>query len=142
MQDATPGKIRLIGKINVAKAIEVAARADAKLAVDGLSWDQDPWLVGAPGCEIDLRTGMVLPPGPTHGITKQLLVAPEKIPTPVWDQFLFESTGGDVELIEFLQAWSGYGLTGDTSEEKFVFIYGPGGNGKGTFLHTISAILR
>ena len=142
MQDATPGKIRLIGKINVAKAIEVAARADAKLAVDGLSWDQDPWLVGAPGCEIDLRTGMVLPPGPTHGITKQLLVAPEKIPTPVWDQFLFESTGGDVELIEFLQAWSGYGLTGDTSEEKFVFIYGPGGNGKGTFLHTISAILN
>ena len=28
------------------------------------------------------------------------------------------------------------------SEEKFVFIYGPGGNGKGTFLFTISAILN
>jgi len=73
-------------------------------------------------------------------ITKQVLVAPKVMPTPVWDQFLWDSTGGDLDLIGFLQAWAGYCLTGDTSEEKFVFFYGPGGNGKGTFLYTTSAI--
>jgi putative DNA primase/helicase len=141
LQDAGPAQIRTIGKIAVAAAIERAARADVRLAVDGLGWDQDPWLVGAPGCEINLRTGETLSPDPAHAITKQLLVAPSDMATPLWDQFLWDSTGGDVEMIRFLQAWAGYGLTGDTSEEKFVFIYGPGGNGKGTYLYTVSAIL-
>jgi len=142
LQDVTPGQVRAIGKIAVAKSIEIAARADRRLATDGLSWDQDPYLVGAPGCEIDLRTGRVSSPEPRHLITKQLLIAPSDMVTPIWDRFLWDSTGGDIEMIAFLQAWSGYCLTGDTSEEKFVFFYGPGGNGKGTFLHTTSAILH
>jgi putative DNA primase/helicase len=133
--------LKQLAKIAVAGAIERAARADARLAVDGRGWDQDKWRVGAPGCEIDLVSGTSQPPDPAHGITRQLLVAPGDIPTPLWDQFLWDSTGGDPEMIEFLQAWAGYCLTGDTSEEKFVFIYGPGGNGKGTYLHTFNAIL-
>jgi putative DNA primase/helicase len=142
LQDLTPGQVRAWGKVAVAKAIELAARADQRLAVDGRAWDQNPWLAGAPGCAIDLRSGAIMPPGPEHLITKQLLVTPKAMPTPIWDQFLWDSTGGDLDMIAFNQAWSGYNLSGDTSEEKFVFIYGPGGNGKGTFLHTISAILN
>jgi putative DNA primase/helicase len=60
----------------------------------------------------------------------------------VWDQFLWDSTAGDLEMILFLQAWFGYCLTGDTSEEKFVFIFGPGGNGKSTFVGVMTEILR
>ena len=142
LQDATPAQIRAWGKIAVGQAIEKAARAHPGLATDGLSWDQDPWLAGAPGCEIDLRTGDISLPDPGHMISHQLLVAPKAMPTPIWDRFLWDSTGGDIETIEFLQAWCGYCLTGDTAEEKFVFLYGPGGNGKGTFLHTLSAIMR
>ena len=140
--DVSISQIRAWGKLAVAAAIERAARADARLATDGLSWDQDIWLAGAPGCEIDLRTGESLPPDPAHLLTKQLLVAPSDIPTPIWDQFLWDSTGGDPGVIAFLQAWSGYQLTGDTAEEKFVFLFGPGGNGKGTFLYATSAILN
>jgi putative DNA primase/helicase len=126
--------------MNFARAIELGARADPQLATDGFSWDRDPFLAGAPDCEVNLATGVISPPDPAHGITKQLLVAPDNTPTPLWDRFLWDSTGGDLEVINFLQAWSGYCLTGDVSEEKFVFIFGLGGNGKGTFLHTVSAI--
>jgi putative DNA primase/helicase len=140
-QDLTPGQARAWGKIAAARAIEQAARA--QLAVDGDTWDQDIWLAGCPGGVVDLRTGAMIPPDPAHKITKQLAVAPDPtMPTPLWDQFLWEATGGDPEMIAFLQAWYGYNLTGDISEEKFVFEYGTGGNGKGTVIHTISAILN
>jgi putative DNA primase/helicase len=141
-QDASAGWLRSTGKIAFANGIESAARSLPEMAVDGRSWDQDVWLAGAPGCEIDLRTGQVLAPDPDHEITKQLLVGPRIMPVPVWDQFLWDSTGGDLALIGFLQAWCGYCLTGDTREERFVFIYGPGGNGKSTFLHVLNAILN
>ena len=134
--------VKALGKIAVAGAIERAARADGRLAVDGKGWDPDKWLAGAPGCEVDLETGESLPPEPAHLITKQLRVAPDRDQsTPVWDQFLWDSTGGDLALIIFLQAWFGYCLSGDTSEEKFVFIFGPGGNGKSTFVGVLTDIL-
>ena len=142
LHDATPAQIRAWGKIAVGQAIERRARAAKALAIDGLSWDQDPFLAGIPGGELDLRSGAIAPADPAHLISRQLLVAPRAMPTPLWDQFLWDSTGGDTDTIGFLQAWSGYCLTGDTTEEKFVFLYGPGGNGKGTFLYTISAILK
>ena len=139
MQDAA---VKALGKIAVAGAIERAARTDPRLATDGLGWDNDPWRAGAPGCEIDLRTGGLEPPDPRHMITRQLAVAPDPgMPTPVWDQFMWDSTGGDVALIVFLEAWFGYCLSGDTSEEKFVFIFGPGGNGKSTFVGVMTDIL-
>ena len=139
MQDAA---VKALGKIAVAGAIERAARTDPRLATDGLGWDPDPWRAGAPGCEIELRTGGLQPPDPVHMITKQLGVAPRRMATPVWDQFLWDSTGGDLALIVFLQAWFGYCLTGDTAEEKFVFLFGPGGNGKSTFVGVMTDILR
>ena len=56
--------------------------------------------------------------------------------------FLRDVVCGDVALIAFLQRWCGYSLTGDTREQKFVFIYGDGGNGKGIFVGTIAGILH
>jgi hypothetical protein len=41
----------------------------------------------------------------------------------------------------FLRRWTGYCLSGDISEEALVFLYGPGGNGKGVFVRTITAIM-
>jgi putative DNA primase/helicase len=59
----------------------------------------------------------------------------------MWLTFLAEATGGDQALIDFLQRLAGYLLTGDVTEEMLAFIYGPGGNGKGTFLGAIASIL-
>lgn len=137
---AHPG-LKGTGSTRYAAAVQRMARAHPSLSTDGTSWDLDPWRVGAPGCEINLETGEIEAPDPAHGITKQLLVAPKQMPTPVWDRFLWDMTGGDPDTITFLQAWCGYCLTGDTSEEKFAFLWGPGGNGKSTFVETITAIL-
>ena len=60
---------------------------------------------------------------------------------PRWLQFLDEITGGNVELQQFLQRIAGYSLTGSTREHALFFAYGTGGNGKGVFLNTLSAIL-
>jgi hypothetical protein len=61
-------------------------------------------------------------------------------PHPSWDAFLLRVTAGDVELVKFLQRFIGYCMTGHTSEHVFLFIYGTGRNGKGTFVNTIMKI--
>jgi putative DNA primase/helicase len=50
-------------------------------------------------------------------------------------------TGGDEEYAGFLQRLAGYSLTGSTQEHSLCFVYGTGGNGKGTWLNTVSGIL-
>jgi putative DNA primase/helicase len=67
--------------------------------------------------------------------------APKAI-CPIWRRFLTEAKGGnDDEMVQFLQRWFGYALTGDTSEHQFVFVHGPGGNGKTVWLNTVANIL-
>ena len=60
-------------------------------------------------------------------------------PHPWWDRVLQRPAGG--QLAQFLKLWCGYLLTGDTREERFLFIHGPGGGGKSKFLLAISEIL-
>ncbi len=60
---------------------------------------------------------------------------------PLWLTFLAEVTGKDESLIRFLKQWCGYCLTGDTREHALLFAHGPGGNGKGVFLNTVSRIM-
>ena len=103
-------------------------------------WDKDPWLLNTPGGIVDLQTGKMLPHDPEQYITKITAVAPEG-DCPRWLRFLDEITGGNVELQQFLQRVAGYSLTGSTKEHALFFAYGTGGNGKGVFLNTLSAIL-
>jgi P4 family phage/plasmid primase-like protien len=44
-------------------------------------------------------------------------------------------------LIGFLQRMAGYCLTGSIRDHALFFVHGPGGNGKGTFLNTLTWIL-
>lgn len=118
------------------------ARADAAHAVTQEAWDRDPWLLGCPEMTVDLRSGIGRAPDPANGITKRTAVAPAaRADCPRWLAFLEEATGGDAEMIRFLQQWCGYSLTGDTREHALVFVYGPGGNGKSVFLNTVTDIL-
>jgi putative DNA primase/helicase len=59
-------------------------------------------------------------------------------PIPTWRAFLHRVTGGDPELIAFLQRLAGYALTGSTREHALAFLYGTGANGKTTFLDAIT----
>jgi putative DNA primase/helicase len=89
----------------------------------------------------DLRTGIGRAPAPADYLTKKTAcaAAPAGTPHPLWTAFLDRITAGN-ELQQFLQRYIGYCCTGFTTEHVFVFAYGTGANGKGTFINTIARI--
>jgi putative DNA primase/helicase len=138
-----PDKVRyVVNKTSFASGVERFARSDPEFAVTAEVWDWDAFLLGTPCGTVDLSTGELRESDPADSITKATARAPADSPDcPLWLAFLEDSTGGDADLIRFLQQWCGYCLTGDTREHALVFIYGPGGNGKSVFLNVLTAIL-
>lgn len=132
---------RTMCKASVAAGAERFCRSDPTLAVTSKNWDRDPWLLGTPGGTIDLRDGDLRQADPQDGITKLAAVTPEPGTPTRWLEFLNEATGGDEQVIQFLQEWCGYGLTGDTREHALLFVHGDGGNGKSVFINTFTKLL-
>jgi putative DNA primase/helicase len=131
-----------LAKASTARAVERFAEADRAFAVTSECWDRDPFLLGTPGGTVDLRTGRLRPAVAMEFITKQTAVAPaDAEDCPLWLKFLSETTRSDAELIRFLKQWSGYCLTGDIREQALLFVYGPGGNGKGVYLSATADIM-
>jgi putative DNA primase/helicase len=128
-------------KSSTAAGAERFARADPAHAVTATYWDSDPMLLGTPSGTIDLRLGRRREPDPNEGITKITGCSPAHGEPSRWLQFLRESTGGDDEMIYYLQRVCGYCLTGRTGEHALVFIHGPGGNGKGVFMNIFTYVL-
>jgi putative DNA primase/helicase len=136
-------KMKAIGrKTAFTSGVERFAQTDRAFAITANDWNRDPYLLATPRGTVELRTGKLRPANPADRINKITAVGPSAtIKCPRWLAFLDESTGGDIELIGFLQRWCGYCLTGDIAEHALVFCYGPGGNGKTTLLNTASSIL-
>jgi len=89
----------------------------------------------------DLDTDTLTPHSPTNISTIQLPVTYDpSVTCPRWLQFLDEIQP-ESESRGILQEISGLALIGDTRYEKSFWLYGAGGNGKGTYLNTISAML-
>jgi putative DNA primase/helicase len=91
---------------------------------------------------IDLVTGTERPSDPKDYITKIAAAAAAKpgTPHPLWDGFLKRVTNDNYELTWFLRRFTGYCMTGETSEHVLLFLYGTGANGKGVFVNTVSGI--
>jgi len=122
--------------------VEKFSRSAREFATEVSDWDADPFLLGTPRGTVDLRSGEMYPARPADRITRITAAGPTDIgDCPIWNRFLNESTGGDTELIHFLQQWCGYCLTGVTLEHALMFVYGGGGNGKSVFINTVSGIL-
>jgi putative DNA primase/helicase len=119
------------------------ARNEAGIPVAPEELDQNPWLLNCLNGTLDLKTGQLQPHRRSDLITRLVPVAynPEA-PCPLWEKFLDRVMDGNQELITFLQRAIGYSLTGDTSEQSMIILYGSGANGKSTFLETISEMLR
>lgn len=132
-----------LNKVRFWRNVEIAAGTDPRLAFDATGWNHDGWLLGTPDGTVDLRTGALLKPEPHHYINRFTSVAPAPpvTPHPLWSAFLGQATGQDRELETFLQRLAGYCLTTQMTEEVLPFFYGPGGNGKGTFISTLVAIM-
>ena len=130
-----------LGKAGAAEAVEKFCRADPRLVVESTVFDTDPWLLGTPDGTIDLHTGELRDARQEDYITKLTGIGPGLgAGCPRWMKFLNEVTKNDLNLIRYLQMQCGYYLTGSTREQSLLFIHGPGGNGKGVFIHILEYI--
>lgn len=118
------------------------ARSIPSVSITSSMLDHDQMLVCAENAVIDLRTGKEIPADRGQLITKQIGTRFDPAATcPQWESFLETVTGGNKELILFLQTAIGYTLTGLTSEQCLFFLHGKGQNGKGVFTTIIEALL-
>jgi len=129
-----------IASAQTVAAVERIAMGIRSFAATPDQWDADPWLLNTPSGEIDLRTGMSRPNSAASFSTKVTGAAPGG-PCERWLQFLDESTGGDTDMVEYLQRLIGMMLTGDVREHLLIFLWGPGGNGKSVLLNIVEAAL-
>jgi len=92
---------------------------------------------------IDLRDGATRAATPADYITKSLsaeTVGDAKNAVR-WVQFLEQVFDGDLELIDWMQRFCGYLLTGSTQEQIFLFCFGHGANGKSVFIEVLKHII-
>lgn len=121
------------------KAMQNLAAADVPVSVADL--DANPWLLNCPNGTVDLRSGTLKPHRREDNLTN-------RCPTDFnpdassynWDRFL-EGLFGDSSVIEYLQRFFGYCLTGDVSEQLLSVLYGVGSNGKSTLLNAVQRTL-
>jgi putative DNA primase/helicase len=129
-----------IASAKTVAAVERMARSDRRIAATIDQWDADPWLLNTPDGVVDLRTGKARSHRAEDYITKITAVG-LRGDCPRFLAFLDRITGGDNELVSYLQRLLGYGLTGLTREHALFFGYGTGANGKSVLLSTVAGIL-
>ena len=142
MRRVRPNDRKALGKISFSTNALKGAQSLPNLSVIQKDFDLDPLLLGTPVGYVDLRTGKHHPPDPTKMLSKATAVAPVTKGKPKqWLEFLTFATAGDQELIDYLQRFFGYCLSGLMKEEIMTFLYGPGGNGKGVMISALAHIL-
>ena len=104
--------------------------------------DPDPMLLNTAGGLIDLHTGDVRPSVPEDLVSKYVQYSPRLGPALKFQGFLDDLTGGDSELQEFLQVFTGYCLTGKVTEKILLFGYGSDTDtGKSTFVKLLRLLM-
>ncbi|MBU4399979.1 MAG: hypothetical protein KKE86_11670, partial [Planctomycetes bacterium] len=104
--------------------------------------DRDPWILNCPNGTIDLQTGELRQHRRENYLTK--LCPTEYDPAalcPTWLKTLDRCFSQDYELIDFVQRFAGYFLTGDVSEQSLCIWYGVGANGKSTILNSLMEMM-
>jgi P4 family phage/plasmid primase-like protien len=124
-------------------AVELTARSNADLVAVPDQFDASPDLLGTPSGAVDLRTGQMRPAERGDFITRAVALdpAPAGTAAPLWSSFLARIFAGDAEMVAFIQRAAGYALTGHTREQKLLFLFGTGANGKSVFLNTLQWLL-
>ncbi|WP_374433344.1 phage/plasmid primase, P4 family [Tabrizicola sp.] len=138
--EAKPHEARRIASEKTLTASLKLAASDPRVATTHIAWDAHPMLLNTRSGILDLETGEERPHDPSLMMT-QITSASVGSGCPRWLAFLDEVTGGDRELVGYLQRLAGYCLTGRTSEQVFVFLHGEGANGKSVFLGTLAHVL-
>ncbi len=108
-----------------------------RLAVSDLLFDADPDIITFADCVLDLKTWKTIPHCPDHRTTSKLPFDYDPtITLPEWDKFLVS-----LPHPEFMQRFTGYCMTTDTKYETALWLWGPPGGGKSTYIEAICAML-
>ena len=112
--------------------------------LDGGKGRPDPRnILAFPSGILDLATGQVLPPTPALFNTAAIDFdyCPNPKPPKLWNAFLKQLFGDDLESVQLLQEWAGYSLVADTSQQKMLMIVGPKRSGKGTLARILTSLV-
>lgn len=113
--------------------------ARIKTTVDNDRWNADRDMLVCQNGTLHIPTMTLLPHDKELYLTSGAAYAYDQSATaPTWDYFcqtILNSSGG------FLQEFAGYALTIDTSLETAIWLYGPPGSGKSTFIEGLIATL-
>lgn len=118
------------------------AHSDLQVVVHHDQLDANPWLLNCANGTVNLKTGELQPHNRDNLITKLVRATykPQAC-APLWERSLSRWMDADTSLVQFLQRFVGYGLTGEVSEQCLAFLHGSGANGKSTFLGAITWLL-
>jgi P4 family phage/plasmid primase-like protien len=82
-----------------------------------------------------------MPHDARYRLTEMTAVAPEAMPTPMFDAFMRRIFLEDDELIRFVQKAVGSALVGKVYNENLIIAHGTGANGKSTLFNTFHYLL-
>lgn len=121
----------------VIRRVVSLASDDPAIRVAVAQLDAGPERIGLAGGRItlDLRSGLERPASRDDLITRSLGVEEVGRASSAirWNQFLIE-VFGDQEVIDWVQRYLGYGLTGYAREHLLLFAWGSGANGKSVLI--------
>ncbi|HAZ27409.1 TPA: hypothetical protein DCY67_02165, partial [Candidatus Acetothermia bacterium] len=114
------------------------AQSEPELVARTEDFDPDPLTLNTLSGTADLRTGALRAHDPADMLTK-ITAAPYTPGArhPVWEKYLTDTTGGDAELLDYLQRAAGYSLSGLCNEETVFLVLGPEATGKTTFAEAL-----
>lgn len=119
-----------------------AASVVPEMTVSSSQLDQDPMLLNCRNGTLNLKDGSLYEHTPAGFITRLVNIDySSNAECPEFLRFLDRIMGGNSALIDYIQRYVGYCLTGNISEQILVFFYGTGANGKTTLANVIEMLL-
>lgn len=117
----------------------VLALLKAEVFMPSSKFDSDPDLIAFDDCVLRISTRETLTHSPEFYLTSKLPFKYDPdVRSPAWQQFLAQTVP---ECTDFMQEFAGYCLTTATRYELAIWLHGPPGGGKSTFISGLQAML-
>lgn len=116
-------------------------RSVPSVYVSAEEFDAKPHLLSFANGVVDLRTMKLRAHDKDDMLTVSLPVEYDPdAKAPRWEQFISEIFPGNPDLVDYVRRLTGYGITGNTSEQCFAVLWGKGANGKSVFTETLTDV--